>query len=257
MLEPRCYVKGLGSVIISDYKKIKEMEYLPWDGSSLGIITDLEEESRLSMGRELSLVSFTYGDYNIRCLAKKVETSLPAIFDEVKPYFGLPKIGTHLFKYKSDFMIAFKTTYHQNNVVTYPTLDVFKGQISPRLGDQIRLTLMFRQIFGITDTFEKSLIVRIKKGGIEIVSFLEPGSVVINNPQKSILPENLVRKWFDEQIVDKSQNATLRQLICYNQAFPESSLAYYRDAISEVIKRIEPDLTTYSDLFYDRLCNRL
>jgi len=69
---------------------------LLWDGSYLGKI---EESSIIEMYlweiKPWRYVKLQWYNQNITCLAKVIKTHFPNIIDELKPYFGLSKLGTH------------------------------------------------------------------------------------------------------------------------------------------------------------------
>ncbi len=232
-----------------------------WDGSHLGTlkIDQVYEHDTIKVGRLLKICDLTVNQYTTTCLVKSIESLLPAILDELKPIFSLEKIGTHTFRHGGRLMIAYKPYLVHDEVFPELTLDNIHVSLVKKIEDQVRLNLAFREIFGITDTHEKSLIVRYKNPSnlLEIptvISFLEPGSVAgQQDGLESILAQTLVDRWFSHDDPNKTMERAVADLICLNRDSPETSLGYYRPLVEEVINRVDSSLITYLDLFFDRL----
>lgn len=232
-----------------------------WDGSYLGTLNanQVQEHNVIKVGRFLRVWNLTVNQQTVRCLVKSVESVLPAILDELKPIFLLEKIGTHTFKYESHLMIAYQPYLIQDEIYPELTLDIINNNLITKIEAQVRLILAFREVFGITDTYERSLIVRYKNPSDHdeipvVISFLEAGSVAgQQDGLESILPQTLIDRWFCNNDPNKTLECAVANLICLNRDSPEASLGYYRPLIEEIINRIDSNLITYLDLFFDRL----
>jgi len=256
-------------LVTSIYNILMSRRYIPqsksspfkWDGSHLGTLKSdqIEEIDTIKIGRLLKVCTITIKDKTVTCLVKSIMSLLPAIFDELKPIFSLQKIGTHTFRYNGKLMIAYKPFFFRDKVYAETTLDTTPDHLVDKIEDQVRLNLAFREIFGITDTYERSLILRYKNPGNSseiptVISYLEPGSVAgLMDGFTSVLPQTIVNRWFSNDDQAKTLEKAVADLICLNREFPESSLAYYRPLVEEVIVRIDAGLITYLDLFFDRL----
>lgn len=227
------------------------MPQISWDGSFLGNLKEVKEINIVKLGRPLKVCQATIGNEKITCLVKSIDSFLPAIFDELKPIFSLPKIGTHTFRHDGRLLIA----YQPYNKYPDITLDNASIILRRKVEDQVRRTLAFREIFGITDTHERSLVIRrFSHNNVKVISYLEPDSVVNHQDSlASILPQTLLDIWFSFDDPAKTLSYAITDLFCLNRDSPESSFAYYRPLIEEVIKRIDVGLITSLDLFFDRL----
>ena len=236
------------------------MSSFVWDGSYLGCIEtkNLIKHSSIKMGRPLRLCTLSLNNESCYCLVKMVSSYLPSIIDEFKPLFSLTKIGTHLFRYRSKMMIAYRPCFDfEGAIIIEATLDLLSHQAKQEqvIADQVRLILAFREIFGLTDTFEKSIIVRDAESPTPLlISFLEPGSVLnTNDKMSSVIRPSLFDSWFSCSETEKSLEQAIVSLFCLNRDSPETSIVYYRKSMSEIIHRINPDYIGYLDLFIDRL----
>lgn len=232
-----------------------------WDGSHLGTLNldQVQEHDAIKVGRLLKVCDLTVNQQTVTCLIKSIDSILPAILDELKPIFSLEKIGTHTFRYKGHLMIAYKPYLIRGEIFPELTLDGIHSSLFKKIEAQVRLNLAFREVFGITDTHEKSLIVRYKNPGNlneipTVISFLEPGSVAGQEDGfESVLAQTLIDRWFSRDDPNKTVERAVTDLICLNRDSPEASLGYYRPLVEEVIVRLDSSLITYLDLFFDRL----
>ena len=95
-----------------------------WDGTE---ITDFLKESRITVEEgifeKIIYWKIQDGDKKEYCQIRFSQNILPCLIDELKPVFGLTKIGTHWIKYKGRFLILLKSL-HRNDVVYFDlTLD--------------------------------------------------------------------------------------------------------------------------------------
>lgn len=237
---------------------------LAWDGSHLGTFRkeEIEEVGEIKIGRRLSCYYFP--KYDQLLLTKSIDSFIPAILDELKPFFGLPKIGTHTFRYGGRLMIGYKPFYlpqSRNNKIPYHemTLDCFPSEFNsytPFL-HQVILTWTFRELFGITDSYEHSILMRYyhpddstQNEVPTIISFLEPSTLYqSNNPLASVLTNIIHQKWFSQMSVTE----TVHQLIGLNREYPQGTINQYRGLIIAVIKRIDKEEIGFLDYFLGRL----
>ena len=232
-----------------------------WDGSHLGTLglDQVYEHDTIKIGRLLKVCDITVNQQTATCLVKSIESLIPAILDELKPIFSLEKIGTHTFRHNSRLMIAYKPNMIRDEIFPELTLDNIHQGLAKKIADQVRLNLAFREVFGITDTHEKSLVVRYKNPSDlaeipRVISFLEPGSVAgQEDGLESILSQTVIDRWFPYDDPNKTIERAVADLICLNRDSPETSLGYYRPLVQEIINRLDPNLITYLDLFFDRL----
>lgn len=245
--------------------KINQVSPFLWDGSHLGILNNdniLNEES-IKIGRVFRVWEIKIGQHTAKCLVKGVESALPAIFDELKPIFSLPKIGTHLFSKGNKMMIAYRAIIINNQVYPETTLDMIMDREITELQHEVRRTLAFRELFGITDTFERSLVIRYYKPWSnkelpEVVSFCEAKCIADTGDNlATVLSQILLQRWFPGHDIETSLEYNINNLLCLNRDCPEASLGYYRPLIEETINRVDNTLIGYLDLFFDRITSFL
>ena len=240
-------------------KTNKDPVTIDWSGSHLGSLrpNELIEIDQVKIGRTLRFAELNIRGKKINCFIKPIDSLLPVIFDEFKPVFALPKIGCHTFRHSGKLHLAYRP--HQ---LGDSTLDMCPEELMPYIENQVRLTLAFREAFGITDTFEKSIILRYNSLlDVEeipsVISFLEPGTVCGDmRGYNRVIPERLIDKWFERDIDDtRLDNIITRQLFTFNMEEPSATFAYYRPLLEEVVNRIDNSMITYVDLFLDRINN--
>lgn len=234
---------------------------IKWDGSHLGSLKreEVEDKDKIKIGRHLKIYLLTIDGEKILALVKSIDSLLPIIFDEMKPIFGLSKIGTHSFRYGGHLMIAYRPCLVRNNVYLESTLDMADDKLAKKILKQVRLNIAFREVCGITDTLERSFLLRYQKPSNmfeipTVISFLEPGSIANSKDNLlSVLPQNLVEYWFQQDDIANSLDKAIADLICLNRECPEASFAYYRPLVEETILRIDPELIAYLNFFFTRL----
>lgn len=120
---------------------------LNWDGSDIGDISayyvDITAPKLNTAGAKLTLIN---GRTRIRCLAWKYENDVPLIIDELKPLFGLTKIGRHkcvLFEVK---LLIAKIVHSDENVLE----EHHHSSLSDQYLDTVEEIIVFRYITGLS-----------------------------------------------------------------------------------------------------------
>lgn len=190
------------------------MNPFKWDGSSLGILTDTNILKKYTMG------SRDYWDININqyrtvCMIKKRKDCTPCILDELKPLFGLTKVGTHYVKYGINIIILNRCRLTSDGTVAYEhTLAELKGKVemSPELLFKIRAIYVFRDLFKVSKTNETHIILRIPMEPDlrpYPISYNE-GSIKLEKIDNFSTPSTISdvchRKWFRDEIYGKIYN---------------------------------------------------
>jgi hypothetical protein len=216
---------------------------LTWDGSDLGDITkyyiDIKNPEENKSGAVLKLRT-KYGD--IKCFAWKYSNDIPLIIDELKPIFGLPKIGRHKCSIEGINMLIARRENKLENV-----LEPGQGDI-----DDIRRCIVFRHLFGII-TYGDCLWYR---PGTGIISYKE--LTVDFNKKGSKISKTNITKWFrgDYGLVN---SITLEMLKSTNKEdYTLTKLAQLtRCRINTVINRINKDMIAISSGFMSRIQTHL
>lgn len=212
---------------------------LVWDGSDLGDITkyyiDIKPPKEGTSGSVLKLKT----KYNVeKCLAWKYSNDIPLIVDELKPIFGLNKIGRHKCSIEGVKMIIARRENKEENI-----LKKEEGNI-----DQIRECIVFRHLFGII-TSSDSLWYRPGKG---VISFKE--LTIDLNKNTSQINKTRVNKWFDGDY----DLVTETVIILLKRSSPEDySLIkltqLIRSKISNEINRINSEMSPIASCFMTRV----
>lgn len=223
-----------------------------FDGRYLGSLKEenILREGEVRIDKKYSFFEIKVDGEQEVMIVRNIKSFLPAILDEIKPLFFLPKIGTHTFHFKGKLMLGYKTQLITGN--PYPDLTLDYSSFIPRTREftyQVKRTFAFREAFGITKTYEKSIILRFEKNIPQVLSFNEPGSVVFqDDPLKSVIPQTVLTEWFNDDL-----DRYIKDLFCFNRELPEASINYYRSKIEKIVLRIDKNLITCVDGFLERL----
>nr|QBK91065.1 MAG: uncharacterized protein LCPAC202_00390 [Pithovirus LCPAC202] len=269
--------------------KIPVMEPI-WDGSCLG------SWSQVKIYQTLKRNNATYhqiemGGKKIIVQTKQCKTPYMCMVDEMKIYFGLPKQGTHWFEYgKSGKLvkIIIKTSTEMINlmptIINYPTLSEFKKLYSPEkhieenfpeLADRIRISFVFRVVFGIKRTNKSSLIIKWfyptilyqslissrwmnmeLPGNKELIWY--PVSIDESYPDEldmdGSIPNTILDEWFGKKdIADVIREMCLIREYKHIQPFRLET----QNKMEEVIKRVDKNLIGHATGIIQRLISRL
>lgn len=212
---------------------------LTWDGSDLGDITeyylDIKNPAPDTSGAILKLKT-KYG--NIKCFAWKYSNDIPLIVDELKPLFGLSKIGRHKCSIKGIKILIARRDNKIENVAKPGQGDI----------DDIRKCIIFRHLFGILTSGDCLWY----RPGTGIISYKE--LTVDFNKKGSKLSKININKWFDGDyglinniVIEmlKSTNENDYSLIKLTQLV--------RSKISNTINRINKEMIPLSSGFMSRI----
>lgn len=190
------------------------MNPFKWDGSYLGVISDVNIIRKYAMGNR-DYWDITIDNYRTVCMIKKRKDCTPCILDEFKSLFGLTKIGTHYVKYGIKIIILSQCRLTAEGTVAYEhTLAELKGKvdISTELLFKIRAIYVFRDLFKVSKTNETHIILRIPlESGLRSypVSFNE-GSIKLEKIDNFSTPSTISdvchKKWFRDEIYGKIYN---------------------------------------------------
>lgn len=212
---------------------------LVWDGSDLGDITKYYIDIKPAReGTSGSILKLRIKHSVEKCFAWKYGNDLPLIVDELKPIFGLNKIGRHKCSIEGVKMIIAKKVDKEENI-----LKKGEGNI-----DQIRECIVFRHLFGII-TSGDSLWYRPSEG---VISFKE--LTIDLNKNTSQINKTKINKWFDgdydlvtETVITllKKSNSEDYSLVKLTQLI--------RSKISKVINRINSEMSPIASCFMTRV----
>ncbi len=259
-----------------------------WDGSCLGSWSQVVIYQTLKKNNTI-YHQIEMGGKRIIVQTKQCKTPYMCMVDEMKTYFGLPKQGTHWFKYGKLVKIIIKTTTTMINfipiIVYYPTLTEFKRARSsgkhmredfPELAERIRLSFAFRVIFGIKRTNKSSLIIKwfypkiasipplISRrwmnmelpGQRELIWY--PVSIDESSPQEPgsncNIPDTILDEWFDEKDI-----AEIIKEMCLIREYEhvQPFIMETQNKVEKVIGRVDRRLITHVTEIIQMLTLRL
>ena len=161
---------------------------LLWDGSDLGNITEnfvsITEPKEGRVGSELVIKT---ANGNITCLAWKYKNDVPLVVDELKPVFGLKKIGRHKCIIKKVKLL----------IARYDGGNAFDEKLDECDVETMREHLIFRHLFGVTNYGEYMWLTL----NGEIISYKE--TMLTYKKKSSDLQVCKVKRWFgaDDELV--------------------------------------------------------
>ena len=185
------------------------------------------------------------------CLVRSCKTNLPCIIDELKPIFGLQKLGTHWCKYKGKVKQLIKCVRGTEGYVTEEITLNQINDISPLLILQVQEIFTFRELLGITCSYDSSIIVRQTKNGMYPISFYEPNMVMENS---KVIPFTVLDKWFENSSIDD----VVKRLFKINDINRlDKLLQQVRNSIEITIERVDRSAISYKTSIMNRITQRL
>lgn len=228
-------------------EKSTDTKFIPfkWDGSNLGDV-DAQIQS-WEIRDEFTIVYFKSGE---SAYANRFDSSVPLIADELKPLFGLSKIGRHRCLISGRSALISQIVANERRFTPLIATD----DMIP----SIRRAYVFRWSLGLTQNFDKMLWVRSYKSGITLVtSFCEKkydfasaaasqtGSV---KPTRSRITETAVKKWFgDWKIADD----IMREI------FGHRNMTEIRFEIDAIVRRVDKSYVSWVTGIISRIQVRL
>lgn len=230
---------------------------LTWDGTDItNIISDMTiyecKNNKITYWilRKLDSVTGIYNDQT--CIVRSCKNTTSCLIDELKPIFGLKKLGTHWCKINNRFKLLIKPVTNKDGYIQEELkLNLCNFPIRKLLKLQIQEIFVFRELLGVTCTYESSIILREGANQIYPMSFYEP-NMSLNDTK--ILPCKILEKWFNHTSVDTVVKRLLKIHNIYNMA---STLHDLRTKIEETIERVDRQNIGYKSIILNRITQRL
>jgi hypothetical protein len=185
------------------------------------------------------------------CIIKSSKNSLPCLVDELKVIFGLPKLGTHWCRLNGKTYTLVKCI---RTIEGYIKEEITLNMIAvstPLLIMQIQEVFAFRELLGVTCSYESSIIIREGKTGPYPISFNEPNMATGDN---KVIPFTILDKWFEDSNLDD----VVKRLCRINNIDRLATVIYeLRKQIDEIIERVDRRAITYKNCIIDRITERL
>ena len=232
-----------------------------WDGTSLGYITDSQIEEKYILDTVIYW-KLRIDKFETICIARTTKDYTTCIIDELKPLFGLVKLGTHYAKYKSQYVILIRSRFNikSKEIVNEITLENYKGDIDQFLTNKIKRIYVFRDLLCLNKSSDKSLILRqnVDNDELFIVSFFD-GLLKINKlidiNRSTYLPETVFKKWMQNE---SPSDLLVQMLKIHSKNSINSKIFNMRPKIVKILNRISGDsMIGLADIIITRICNKL
>jgi hypothetical protein len=215
---------------------------LSWDGSDLGDITsrfvDIRSPTPGMLGAELRLKT---GGKIITCLAWRYKNDIPLILDELKPLFGLNKIGRHKCTIQKRKVLLARLVHKAENGVS-------EGEGLNYSLDSIREHIVFRHFFGVITRGE---FLWYREG--EGVSSYKDVTIRFTTKSSAISTRSL-KKWFNNSEEELFLTAK-RILIRTNHECQSLTkvVQFLRSKVEAIIRRINKQMVGITTSFMSRV----
>lgn len=245
-----------------------------WDGSDLGMI-----HASSIIGSGVSQLGDTYwvldiGGHRAVCIVKRLKTTFPLVVDELKPIFGLPKLGTHriMVGHQAYLLIRAPPMDPRSNELTEDipldlidektTLQGPSGTFRPHddtlFIHQVRELFAFRELLGVSSSYEKSIRVRVGSASTTEgarpypISYIE--ATMVPHQEKRMTPETVMKRWFRGQSMD---HVVAQLLDITERGEISAKLANLRGRLEEVIRRVDAQSIWVSLYIIERAMKRV
>lgn len=223
-----------------------------WDGTD---VTDLISKCDIYGAKfnKLNYWVIQHPDYDDQvCIVRSTKCSLGCLVDELKPVFGLPKLGTHWCRLGNKVYILIRCVKNTDGSIKEElTLNMLGSSSSSLLTLQIQEIFAFRELLGVTCSYESSIIIREGKAGPYPISFYEPNMATEDT---KVIPFTVLEKWF----VDTSMDEVVKRLCRVNNINRLPTVLHeLRTSIEEVIDRVDRRAITYKNCIVNRITQRL
>lgn len=222
------------------------MSIFCWDGSSLG------EHPQSVVVQSTVVGKITYWLLEINneralCSVKKSIGTYMCVVDEMKPLFGLQKLGTHRIKIKKEYVLTREVEGEDGKPVIDPVLSTIPAERVESVRTEVQKILAYRDLLGIASSFERNIVLR-DNCPISVREY----STVLDKSNTGILSKRLLDKWFVEREVCE----VIKKIAEY-RGNPQRCVANLRERMEGVINRVDKEWIWYSGFIVDRLMRRL
>lgn len=219
-----------------------------WNGTE---VTDLLKNAIIEEGIYHKTIYWRITwDENLEdfCMVRTMSNgTLSCLIDEIKPIFNLQKIGTHWIKYNNKKLILLKVNLFEGSIIYDLTLDLF--DFHPKLCSEVQKIFAFRDLLGISKSYEKSIVLReiTKYNYISPVSFYEPN---MEPSSSGKIPNTVLEKWFKDTSIDQ----VVKKMFKIEDAKELVSVLYnLRCQLEKVVERCDRN----SIIFVDEIVSKV
>jgi hypothetical protein len=221
-----------------------------WNGTDVSNIIK-DAEIREGRGEKRKYWNVILGENVETVIVKNSSHTVACLMDELKPVFGLEKIGTHWVKLHGKIYILFRPERDRDGqILEELTLDDYK--YDKAIVREVQKIFLFREILGVTQNMEKNVILRIRGLYIQPLSFYE--SNLKPSQAGKVLSNIILDKWFkdvdlDQAVADFFHITSIEEI--------NGILLPLRQHLEEVVDRTDPSSIMYVDEICSRIRSRL
>ena len=186
------------------------------------------------------------------CIVRSCKDSLSSLIDELKPIFGLQKLGTHWCRYNGKMKLLIKAVRTPKGEIKQ---EITLNQIDPSTNHLLKFRVQeifaFRELLGVTRSYSSSIIIRESKNSVYPISFYEPGMVTTD---KKIIPYKILETWFEGSSID-----IVVKKLCKIHTIDRLGVVLHniRGKIEETIERVDRRAISYKTCIMNRITERL
>ena len=227
-----------------------------WDGTDVTLILkDANIYSGCHEKHKYWYIKFNHNDDYEICIVKNAKSTIPCLIDETKQIFGLQKVGTHWCDIGGLKLLLKPNMTPEGYIVADIPLSKFKVDHKDKITDlfkmQIQEIFAFRELMGITCSFESSIVVRENKNTIYPLSYYEPNMKLEDG---KIIPYSILDNWFEEKSID---TVVKNKLKVFHMDDINNTLHRIRNQLEEIIEKTDRRNITYKTIILNRITERL
>lgn len=227
---------------------------LEWNGAIIEGDIQIKDENK---DEKLVLQRLEINKYPLVVVSSPYNV-LSIVIDELKPYFGLHKTGTHIIKMKGKTKrVIYRTMDTQDESFDNNMLSMSDRKDFIPLVQQL---LVYRDIFGVSPNTINDMRIRKEKSIAYVVSFGDKFSINVksntNNVGGKPMSQTLINKWFVDQNVSPEEIFRKLLISAYGRADIEIA-NNLRTAIEQIIKKWCPEYQWLSTYVYSNILRRL
>jgi len=249
--------------MLCQFKKITSP--FVWNGTCLGAFNNENIISSLICdGFEYWTIQL-YGHYTV-AMIRKTKNYTQCLVDELKPVFGLNKLGTHYAMYKGGYVILIKarTDISGNSIVTDYLLSYTSStgsMINKSLTDKIKDIYVFRDLLCLTKSFDSGIALRRSDKDPDViypVSLID-SSIKIerlsNITVSTYMPEVVFNRWIKNE---RPRIILTKMCKVFNKEKISTRLFRLKSEIDKIIKQVcVYEYSNLSDVIIARINNKL
>lgn len=221
-----------------------------WNGTFLGVYkSDIIRSTVLKQDKYFRLSSQKFDEI---CIYRNMKTYKHATFacivDELKPIFGLMKLGTHSIKIGTKYYMLIKPCYDGQIIIEDKKLECFVNFNNENFREKIRNIFVFRDLLDLKPHHQNTVRIRKINNRYHPVSFIDNDSN--NSVNYNSVTDAIVANWLDPYTFEE----ILKNTIIVSETRHEQ-LYYYREKIKDVILAIDKSHISFAHSIIAKLGN--